>query len=41
MKNLGNLSVQDKLLLVSYVGISIAYGIFVALKVRSIMSGKH
>jgi hypothetical protein len=41
MKNLGTLSIQDKLLLVSYVGISVAYGIIIALKVRSIMSGKH
>ena len=41
MKNFGNLAVQDRLLLVSYLGISLAYGIIFALKVRSVMKGKY
>lgn len=40
MKNFGNLPVQDRLLILSYLGISVAYGIIFALKVRSVMKGK-
>lgn len=41
MKNFSNLPLQERLLLVSYLGISLAYGIIFALKVRSIRSGKN
>jgi hypothetical protein len=41
MKNFGSLSSSDKLIMVGYLGISLAYGILFAIKVRSVMKGKH
>jgi hypothetical protein len=41
MKNFGSLSTSDKLIIVGYLGITVAYGILFSIKVRSIMSGKH
>lgn len=40
MKNFGSLDTSDKLIIVGYLGISLAYGILFALKVRALRSGK-